>query len=130
MARKRTRRTDPPLLVVEISLGPPARDHDVTVDFLGRPVRLLRIGTDGDLRTAETLVRRWGPLADAVAVNGAAEARATGALATDPAAATGRLLGAVADGTVTDGRRLHEVLQEWSVRGWSAPRTVVRALEK
>ena len=50
-------------------------------------MRLLRIGTDGDLRTAETLVRRWAPLADAVAVNGAAEALATGAIDIDPAAA-------------------------------------------
>ncbi len=116
MPRKRTRPVDPPLVVVEISLGASERDHDVTVEFLGRPVRLLRIGTDGDLRTAETLVRRWVPLADAIAVNGAAEALATGALSTDPAEAIGRLKAAAADGTATDGRRLHEVLQEWSVR--------------
>ena len=116
MARKRTRRVDPPLVVVEISLGASERDHDVTVDFLGRRVRLVRIGTDGDLRTAETLVRRWDPLADAVAVNGAAEALATGALTIDPAEAIRRLKAAATDGTATDGRRLHEVLQEWSVR--------------
>ena len=116
MAR-RTRRLDPPLLVVEISLGASERDHDVTVDFLGRRVRLLRIGTDGDLRTAETLVRRWDPLADAVAVNGAAEALATGGLTdTDPVEAIRRLKAAATDGKVTDGRRLHEVLQEWAVR--------------
>ena len=62
-------------------------------------------------------MRRWGPLADAVAVNGAAEALATGALTTTPARGdrTG-CKGAVTDGTATDGRRLHEVLQEWSVR--------------
>ena len=80
MAARRKRQTDPPLLVVEISLGSSARDHDVAVEFLGRPVRLVRIGTDGDLRVAEELVRRWGVLADAVAVNGATEALATGAL--------------------------------------------------
>ncbi|MFL6175311.1 MAG: dehydrogenase [Ornithinibacter sp.] len=116
MARTSTRRADPPLVVVEISLGASERDHDVTVDFLGRPVRLLRIGTDGDLRTAETLVRRWVPLADAIAVNGAAEAMATGVLSSDPAGAIRRLMAAAADGTATDGQRLHEVLQEWSVR--------------
>ncbi len=116
MARKRTRPADPPLLVVEISLGAAERDHDVTVEFLGRPVRLVRIGTDGDLHTAETLVRRWGALADAVAVNGAAEALATGSLTTDPVDAIRQLMDAAADGTATDGRRLHEVLQEWSVR--------------
>ncbi len=116
MARKKTQRVDPPLVVVEISLGASERDHDVTVDFLGRRVRLVRIGTDGDLRTAETLVRRWDPLADAVAVNGAAEALATGALTIEPAEAIRRLKAAATDGTATDGRRLHEVLQEWSVR--------------
>ena len=116
MARTRTRRADPPLLVVEISLGASERDHDVTVEFLGRPVRLLRIGTDGDLRTAETLVRRWVPLADAIAVNGAAEALATGALDTDPAEAIARLKAPPPTAPLTDGRRLHEVLQEWSVR--------------
>ena len=116
MARKRTQRADPPLVVVEISLGASERDHDVTVDFLGRRVRLVRIGTDGDLRTAETLVRRWDPLADAVAVNGAAEALATGALTIEPAEAIRRLKAAATDGTATDGRRLHEVLQEWAVR--------------
>jgi len=85
--KRKRRAAEPPLLVVEISLGSAERDHDVTVEFLGRPVRLLRIGTDGDLRTAQTLVRRWAPLADAVAVNGAAEALATGAIDIDPAAA-------------------------------------------
>ena len=114
--KRKRRAAEPPLLVVEISLGSAERDHDVTVEFLGRPVRLLRIGTDGDLRTAETLVRRWAPLADAVAVNGAAEALATGAIDIDPAAAIRQLMAAVTDGTVTDGGRLHEVLQEWSVR--------------
>jgi predicted amino acid dehydrogenase len=116
MARTRTKNADPPLVVVEISLGASERDHDATVEFLGRPVRLLRIGTDGDLRTAETLVRRWAPLAHAIAVNGAGEALATGALSTDPAQAVRRLMAAADDGTATDGRRLHEVLQEWSVR--------------
>ena len=116
MAARRKRQTDPPLLVVEISLGSSARDHDVAVEFLGRPVRLVRIGTDGDLRVAEELVRRWGVLADAVAVNGATEAQATGALDVDAAVAIRRLMSAAPDGSVTDGRRLHEVLQEWSVR--------------
>ena len=41
---------------------------------------------------------------------------ATGAIDIDPAVAIRQLMGAVTDGTVTDGRRLHEVLQEWSVR--------------
>ena len=116
MRVKRKRSTDPPLLVVDISLGSSARDHDVTVDFLDRPYRLLRMGTDGDLGTAESLVRRWSALADAVAVDGAYEAVATGSLDGDPAAAIGRLLSAAGGWPVTDGRRLRDVLQEWAVR--------------
>ena len=116
MAARRRRAADPPLLVVEISLGSSARDHDVTVDFLSRSFRLLRLGTDGDLRTAQTLVRRWSPLADAVAVNGASEAVATGLLDLHPAVAVTRMLHATTDGPVTDGRRLRDVLQEWAVR--------------
>jgi predicted amino acid dehydrogenase len=116
VAARRKRAADPPLLVVEISLGSPARDHDVTVEFLGRGFRLLRMGTDGDLRTAEELVRRWSELADAVAVNGASEAVATGLLDVHPEVAVTRMLGATEGGPVTDGRRLREVLQEWAVR--------------
>jgi predicted amino acid dehydrogenase len=112
----RKRRDDQTLLVVEISLGSSTHDHDVTVEFLDRPVRLVRIGTDGDLPTAEALVRRWAELADAVAVNGAAEALATGRLDVEPDEAIRRLMAAAGAGTVTDGRRLHEVLQEWAVR--------------
>ena len=115
--RKRKRAADPPLLVAEVSLGAAARDHDATVEFLDRRYRLLRIGTDGDLRIAETLVRRWSPLADALAVNGAAEAVALGTLEVDAADAMARLLAVgAADRPVTDGRRLREVLQEWAVR--------------
>ena len=116
-AVSRTMAAAPPLLVVEVSLGSAARDHDVTVDFLGRPYRLIRLGTDGDLRTAETLVRRWSALADAVAVNGAAEAIGAGLLDGDAAEAISALLAATApDHPATDGHRLREVLQEWAVR--------------
>lgn len=112
----RRRRTEPPLLVVEISLGSSARDHDEVVDFLGRPVRLVGLGTDGDLPTAEALVRRWAEIADALAVSGAAEAFATGRLEVEPGRAIRRLVAAAGTAVVTDGSRLHEVLQEWSVR--------------
>ncbi|HSF98239.1 MAG TPA: dehydrogenase [Ornithinibacter sp.] len=116
MTPRKTRVTDPELLVVEISLGSSARDHDLRVEFLHRQYRLLRLGTDGDVDTAETLVRRWSVLADQVAVNGAAEALATGLLDVDPAKATARLVAAAPAGTATDGHRLREVLQEWAVR--------------
>ena len=116
MAPKRRKRAERALLVVEISLGSSARDHDVEVEFLQRPYRLVRLGTDGDLQTAQTLVRRWTELADQVAVNGAAEAVATGLLDVDPTEATAELVRSAPDGQATDGHRLREVLQEWAVR--------------
>lgn len=116
MAPRKTRVVDPVLLVVEVSLGSSDRDHDLRVEFLDRPYRLLRLGTNGDVDTAETLVRRWSALADQVAVNGAAEALATGLLDVDPTQATARLVAAAPAGTATDGHRLREVLQEWAVR--------------
>ena len=61
-------RAGPELLVVEVSLGSSARDHDLRVRFLDRRYRLLRLGTDGDVHTAQALVRRWSELADQVAV--------------------------------------------------------------
>ena len=116
MAPRKTRVVDEELLVVEVSLASSDRDHDLRVEFLHRPYRLLRLGTNGDVDTAETLVRRWSALADQVAVNGAAEALATGLLDVDPAQATSRLVAAAPAGTATDGHRLREVLQEWAVR--------------
>ena len=79
LSAKRKTRVEPPLLVVEISLGSAERDHDVTVEFLGRPVRLLRIGTDGDLRTAETWCAAGRPSRTPSPSTGRAEAAATGA---------------------------------------------------
>ena len=109
-------RAGPELLVVEVSLGSSSRDHDLRVRFLDRRYRLLRLGTDGDVHTAQALVRRWSELADQVAVNGGAEAAATGLLDHDPAEATARLVASAVGGTATDGHRLREVLQEWAVR--------------
>ena len=66
------------LLVVNVSLTGPDRDYDETVTFLGRTIRLVRLGTAGDVAAAEDLVREWEHLADAIAVTGIREARAAG----------------------------------------------------
>ena len=113
---RKPRAEERPLVIAHISLGTSDHDHDATVEFLGRHYRLLRLGVDGDLRTAETLARRWAQLADVVAVGGASEAKAAGLLHDDPARAARRLAAAAAGGTVTDGHHLHDVLQEWAVR--------------
>ena len=95
---------DAPLLVVDVSPGDPGLDLDRRVAFLHHDVRVVRVGTGGDLDAVEDEVRRWAPQADAMSVSG---------LAPD----TLNRLAASADGVpLTDGRALAAVLQEWAVR--------------
>jgi predicted amino acid dehydrogenase len=104
-----------PTLVVNVSLTGSERDYDTQVTFLDRPFHLVRIGTGGDLRAAEGLVRQWASEADAIAVTGAREARAAG-LYDGELAAIERVKAATSDVPVTDGHALHDVLQEWAIR--------------
>lgn len=106
---------DAPLLVVNVSLTGPDRDHDVVVHLFDRPFRLLRIGTAGDVREAERLVREWQASAAAIAVTGAREARALG-LYDGESAALDRVRRAVTAVPATDGHALRDVLQEWAIR--------------
>ncbi|RNM11100.1 dehydrogenase [Nocardioides pocheonensis] len=104
-----------PTLVVNVSLTGPERDYDTYVTLFDRPFHLVRIGTGGDIRAAEELVRHWAPDAAAIAVTGAREARAAG-LYDGELAAIERVKAATTDVPVTDGRSLHDVLQEWAIR--------------
>ncbi len=104
-----------PLLVVNVSLAPSERDYDETVRFLDHDVRIRRVGTDGDVRLAETLVREWAGSADAIAVTGIREARATG-LYDGELEAIERVRRATDAVPVTDGHALRDVLAEWAVR--------------
>ncbi|MFN8155839.1 MAG: hypothetical protein U0R68_00360 [Candidatus Nanopelagicales bacterium] len=104
-----------PLLVVNVSLASPDRDYDEKVRFLDHDVRVVRVGTNGDVRLAETLVREWAGAADAIAVTGIREARATG-LYDGELEAIERVRRATDDVPVTDGHALRDVLAEWAVR--------------
>ena len=104
-----------PVLVVNVSLTGPDRDFDELVSFLHHDVRLVRVGTNGDVAAAEALVASWADRADAIAVTGIREARATG-LYDGELEAIDRLRRATDAVPVTDGRRLRDVLQEWAVR--------------
>jgi predicted amino acid dehydrogenase len=104
-----------PTLVVNVSLTGSERDYDTQVTLFDRPFHLVRIGTGGDIRAAEALVRQWACEADAIAVTGAREARATG-LYDGELAAIDRVRAATTDVPVTDGHALHDVLQEWAIR--------------
>jgi predicted amino acid dehydrogenase len=103
------------LLVVNVSLTGPERDYDETVTFLGRSIRLVRLGTSGDVAAAEDLVREWEHLADAIAVTGIREARAAG-LYDGELEAVDQVKRATTLVPVTDGHTLRGVLQEWAIR--------------
>ncbi|HSN06637.1 MAG TPA: dehydrogenase, partial [Candidatus Angelobacter sp.] len=107
--------TASPVLVVNVSLTGPERDHDAVVTFLHHDVRLVRIGTSGDVAAAEALVASWADRADAIAVTGIREARASG-LYDGELEAIDRVRRATTAVPVTDGRTVRDVLQEWAVR--------------
>jgi len=113
--RGRDARTTEPVLVVNVSLTGPERDHDVVVRFLHRDVHLVRLGTGGDVGAAEALVASWADRADAIAVTGIREARASG-LYDGELEAIDRVRRATTAVPVTDGRKVRDVLQEWAIR--------------
>lgn len=104
-----------PELVVNVSLSAPDRDYDRSVPFLEHDVRILRVGTGGDVAAAEALVRRWSTEASAIAVTGVREARAAGLYDGEPDAIE-RIMRATSAVPVTDGHALDGVLQEWAIR--------------
>ena len=104
-----------PKLVVNVSLTGSDRDYDEHVTFLHHDLRLLRVGTGGDVAAAEELVRKWAEDASAIAVTGIREARAVGLYDGEPEAIE-RVMRATSTVPVTDGRALGDVLQEWAIR--------------
>ena len=106
---------DRPHVIVNVSLAGSDRDYDTDVTFLDRPFELRRIGTDGDVRSAQDLVTKWADDADVIAVTGIREARAIGLYDGDLAAVE-RVKRATRMVPVTDGSVLADVLQEWAVR--------------
>lgn len=56
---------------VSVSLGSSRRDHAVVADIGGVPVRLERVGTDGDLDKAARLLRELDGRVDALGLGGA-----------------------------------------------------------
>ena len=106
-------------LVVNISLSNPGRDYDESVEFLGRAFRIVRVGTGGSVKRALEELHKWSGEAAAIGVSGVHDAQVAGTCKGDPGklrkavhAVTAASTGAV----VTDGHRLRNVLQEWTIR--------------
>ena len=108
-----------PSLVVNISLSGPGRDYDESVQFLGRSFRIVRVGTGGSVKRTIEELRTWSGEAAAIGISGVHDAEVSGTVKGNLAslrkaisAANGGATGAF----VTDGHRLRNVLQEWTIR--------------
>jgi predicted amino acid dehydrogenase len=104
-----------PTLIVNVSLTGSERDYDEHVTFLQHDFRIVRVGTNGDVASAEELVRKWAEESVAIAVTGIREARAAG-LYDGELEAIERVRRATTAVPVTNGHALRDVLQEWAIR--------------
>jgi predicted amino acid dehydrogenase len=104
-----------PTLIVNVSLTGSERDYDEHVTFLQHDFRIVRVGTNGDVASAEELVRKWAEESAAIAVTGIREARAAG-LYDGELEAVERVRRATTAVPVTNGHALRDVLQEWAIR--------------
>ena len=106
-------------LVVNISLSGPGRDFDESVEFLGRSFRIVRVGTGGSVKRAIEELRTWSGAAAAIGISGVHDAEVSGTVKGNLASlrkAVSAANGAAAGTFVTDGHRLRNVLQEWTIR--------------
>ncbi len=104
-----------PALIVNVSLTSAQRDYDQRVTFLGRDFRIVRVGSGGSIRGAVDSVRHWSQQADAIAVTGVRDARTTGVLDGEGQALR-EIIASTSAVPVTNGHRLRDVLQEWTIR--------------
>ncbi len=101
--------------VVGISLGSRKQDFEFTTDFLGERLHVQRLGTDGDARRAEQLLREWDARADAIGLGLQSDDDAAWALRQgEPNLAL--LARTATRAPVTTGERLAGVFSEWAVR--------------
>jgi len=101
--------------VIGISLGASSQDFDLRTRFLDTPLRVRRLGADGQLDRAEALLRQWDRRADAIGLGLVPDGHPPGAARSgdDPL----RRLQAAAQRLVpTTGQRLGEIFLEWAVR--------------
>ncbi|HKX66355.1 MAG TPA: dehydrogenase [Intrasporangium sp.] len=128
--KRRTAKPSEPTLIVDVSLLGHEGDYEERVTLLGKPYRILRIGTNGRVQEVHDLVETWAGQAGAIAITGLREVRATGRFEGDletierldapgadaPGADVPGADVPGADVPVTTGNRLRDVLQEWAIR--------------
>ena len=114
-AKRRSATSAEPTLIVDVSLLGHEGDFEERVTLLGKPYRLLRIGTNGRVQEVQDLVETWAGHAGAIAITGLRQVRATGRFEGDLDVVE-QLAAPSAPVPVTTGNRLRDVLQEWAIR--------------
>ena len=100
---------------VGISLGSGEHNFEFETDFLGKPLKVWRLGTDGSTTKAVSLLKLWNQQADAIGLGAVKDSygpRSRRVVAKDVA----RMTSVVTRVPVTTGDRLVDILQEWAVR--------------
>jgi len=101
--------------IVSISLGASHNNFDLHTDFMGQPMQVRRLGTDGSASKAVTLLRQWESRADVLGLGVARDHyNVAGKRYAEPDSVA--LKRAVTRVPVTTGARLQDILQEWAVR--------------
>ncbi|WP_296871428.1 dehydrogenase [Tibeticola sp.] len=104
--------------VIGISLGPAAQDFSFETRWLGTPLRVRRLGTDGSAARAARLLRQWDRKATAIGLGLTDAARPAGRkVRTRSAPPDAAALCALArHARVTRGEELADLFMEWAVR--------------
>ncbi len=101
--------------VVGISLGAGAQDFEFRARFLGKPLDVRRIGTNGSTARAAKLIARWDENAEAIGLGVVKDSYTVGHREF-VAKESVRLTALPKRATVTTGGRLGDILQEWALR--------------
>jgi predicted amino acid dehydrogenase len=101
--------------IVSVSLGDTHHNFDLQTEFMGQPMRVRRLGTNGSTSKAVALLRYWETRADALGVGVARDNYSVaGKRYVEPDSTA--LKTAVTRVPITTGARLQDILQEWAVR--------------
>ena len=101
--------------VVGISLGSGAQDFELRTRFLGKPMQVRRIGTNGSTARAAKLLAHWDDHAESIGLGVVRDSYSIGRrqyVEKDSA----RLAAIPVRATVSTGGRLGDILQEWALR--------------
>jgi predicted amino acid dehydrogenase len=100
--------------VIGVSLGAHSQDFEFQIRFLGHRLSVRRLGADGRIERAASLLRHWETRADAIGLGLTNSGGATLVGTADRADA--ELAQRVTRVPITTGERLGEIFLEWAVR--------------